>query len=195
MRTKEGNKRQAITEAAIREFAERGFHQAKISRIADNAGVATGSVYLYFRNKENLLQEIFIKLWQEISSDLQGLVNRTDLNSLEKLEGMIDLVVDKFIDNSPLALVFVNEQHHLSRQDDNVISPYYDKFLELGNNLLTNGISEGLVNPNINTDIARHFIFGGVRHLIHLWAQDSRRYPLNKIRQEVKLLIKKGILK
>jgi len=103
--------------------------------------------------------------------------------------------VDKFIDNSPLALVFVNEQHHLSRQEDSVISPYYGKFLELGKNLLTDGIAEGLVNSNINTDIARHFIFGGVRHLIHLWAQDARQYPLNKIRQEVKLLIKKGILK
>jgi len=55
MRTKEGNKEQAIVTAAINVFASVGYFDAKIHRIADNADIATGTVYLYFSNKEKIL--------------------------------------------------------------------------------------------------------------------------------------------
>ena len=56
---KKTNKRNLITDAAVEVFAERGFHQARISDIAKRAGVADGTIYLYFRNKEDLLLSIF----------------------------------------------------------------------------------------------------------------------------------------
>lgn len=54
-----GDKRLRITEAAIQVFAERGFHSARVSDIARAAGVADGTIYLYFKNKEDLLLCIF----------------------------------------------------------------------------------------------------------------------------------------
>ena len=53
------SKRTAIVNAAIEAFAQRGFHEAKISEIAKQANVADGTVYLYFKNKEDLLIKVF----------------------------------------------------------------------------------------------------------------------------------------
>ena len=58
MRVKEGNKREDIIKAAIKVFAKNGFHNAKISKIAEVANVAAGSVYLYFKSKEDILYQI-----------------------------------------------------------------------------------------------------------------------------------------
>lgn len=194
MRTRSGNKEQNILNAAIRVFAESGYHNAKISKIAEVAGVATGSVYLYFRNKENILFKIFDNVWQQLSGELQQLVNRTDLSPVEKLEGMIDLIFDKFTDNTDLAIVFVNEQSHLIRRNREDFTLYYERFLDLGEQVVREGMSGGVFNPNVDTKIFRAFVFGGIRHLIHQWADDPRTYPLHTVRQSVKLLIKKGIL-
>ncbi len=70
MRTREGNKERAILEAAIAVFADHGYHGARVSAIARRAGVATGSVYLYFPNKEAILLRIFDDLWSWLSHQL-----------------------------------------------------------------------------------------------------------------------------
>ncbi|MGE5499441.1 MAG: TetR/AcrR family transcriptional regulator, partial [Syntrophothermus sp.] len=113
MRTKEGNKEQDILESAIKIFAETGYHNAKIHKIAETAGVATGSVYVYYKNKEAILLTIFEKLWEKLFFELNTLVQKDEASPVEKLDGMIDLLFDVFIQNPSMALVFVNEQNHL----------------------------------------------------------------------------------
>ncbi len=189
MRTRSGQKEQNIWQAAVSEFARYGFHRAKMSRIAERAGVATGSVYLYFENKKQLLEKILTDVWQNLAREMEGLVARRDLNAVEKLEGMVDLVIDMFTDNPSLAIVVVNEHSQHS-----IAQPYYERFLALGRQALEEGIASGLFNPHLQVEVTSQFIFGGMRHLIHLWAQNPRQYPLNKIRREVKLLLKRGIL-
>ncbi|MCK7516317.1 MAG: TetR/AcrR family transcriptional regulator [Ignavibacteriales bacterium] len=99
MRTKEGNKEKDILDAAIKIFAKEGFHQAKISQIAKEANVATGSVYLYFKNKDSVLIKIFEELWQKIYQETKVITKRTDIDPLEKFENMLDIVFDLFIAN------------------------------------------------------------------------------------------------
>ena len=83
MRLKEGHKEKDIIDAAIKVFAEFGYHNAKISTIAKKANVATGSVYVYYKNKEDILFNIFDKLWQELFEKLRIV---SDNNSLEPEE-------------------------------------------------------------------------------------------------------------
>lgn len=80
MRRKEGNKEQDIITAAIEVFAEDGYHEAKISKIAELANVATGSVYLYFESKEDLLVKIFSNLWIKLISLVNTINQRDDLS-------------------------------------------------------------------------------------------------------------------
>ena len=194
MRVREGNKEKDIIEASIKVFAKDGFHQAKISKIANAARVATGSVYLYFKNKESILNKIFEELWQRIYIEANTLSKREDISPLEKFETLLDVVFDLFISNPSLAVVFVSEEHHLMRNRKSNIPGFYEKFLDVGETIIKEGIQNGTFNSNINVKVFRNFTFGGVRHLLHQWAQFPEEFPLNTVRQNVKYILKKGIL-
>lgn len=195
MRRKEGNKEQDIITAAIEVFAEDGYHEAKISKIAELANVATGSVYLYFESKEDLLVKIFSDLWIKLISLVNTINQRDDLSSTEKLEGFIDTVFDVFTANSKLALLFVKEQPHFLQEKDNKLNILYNNFLEIGEKILDEGVNNNSFNKNLNKKITKNFIYGGIRHLLHLWALNPDEYPLNKVRQDIKYIVKKGISK
>lgn len=193
MRIKEGNKEADILQAAIEVFAKYGFHEAKISKIAELAGVSAGSIYVYYKNKEDLLHEIFKGLWNKLYHELKVIVDRSDLNAVEKFDSLIDLLFDNFIENPSLALVFVNEQIQIQRSNRKNIL-YSDKFLELGEIIVKEGINSKLFNPNIDITILRLYIFGGLRHLLHQWANYPKEFPLNIIRNNVKFISKHGLL-
>lgn len=194
MRTREGNKEKAIIEAAIKVFAETGYHESKISKIAETAGIATGSIYLYFKNKEEILSKIFYSLWERLATDLKATQERSDLNPVEKLESMLDLIFDLFTENPSLAIVFSRE-HNISkiRSNDSDI-PYFGSFLETGEKIITEGVEKNVFNANINIAIFKHFVLGGMRYILHYWAENPKDFPLNLIRQNLKFFIKKGIL-
>lgn len=194
MRTKEGNKEKDILEAAIKVFAISGYYNAKISKIAEVAGVATGSVYIYFKNKENILQKIFDNLWKSLYEELNNLIRNDVLSPIEKIDAMIDLVFDNFTKNPSSALVFVNEQNQLLRESLENFTIYYTKFMDLGEQLFQEGVDNGAVSPNVDIKMFRYFILGGLRNLLQNWAENPESFPLNKIRQNVKYLIKYGII-
>ena len=195
MRVKEGNKEKDIIEAAVEVFAKNGFHNSKISKIAETANVATGSVYVYYKNKEDILVKIFSDLWSQLNLEIDVIVENTTSSSLEKLDAMIDLIFDAFSENPSLAMVFVNEQNHLERSAENDLLKYYNQFLDKGQKIIFNGIKEGIISDNFDISIFRDFVFGAIRHLVHCWATDPKKFPINKTRFNVKYLIKHGIEK
>lgn len=195
MRLKEGNKEKDILEAAVKVFAEDGFHKAKISKVAEVAGVATGSVYVYFKNKDDLLITIFQGLWEKLYEELKSITANKMLSPVEKIDAMLDLVFDMFTENPALALVFVNEQQNLMRTEQEGFINYYEKFLDEGEKVVKEGISKNVFSVNLDLNIFRHYIFGAIRNLLHHWASDPKEFPLNKIRQNIKYLTKHGITK
>lgn len=195
MRVKEGNKEKDIIEAAIIVFAKYGYHGSKISKIAETANVATGSVYVYYKNKEDILLKIFSELWTRLYSELDIIASNSSISSIEKLDAMIDLIFDVFAEKPDLAMVFVNEQNHLERSNKKEFTNYYDKFLDKGEVIVRKGISEGLISENIDITIFRNFVFGAIRHLVHCWVRDPQIFTINKTRMNVKLFVKHGIAK
>ncbi|MCB0751555.1 MAG: TetR/AcrR family transcriptional regulator [Ignavibacteriae bacterium] len=195
MRVKEGNKEIDIIEAAVKVFAKYGYHNSKISKIAETANVATGSVYVYYKNKEDILLKIFSDLWTKLYDELDIIVSNTSLTSIEKLDAMIDLIFDVFAEKPSLALVFVNEQNHLEQSNKKGFTNYYEKFLDRGEEIIKKGIDEGLISENIDLVIFRNFVFGAIRHLVHCWARDPKTFTINKTRMNVKLIVKHGIAK
>jgi TetR/AcrR family fatty acid metabolism transcriptional regulator len=193
MRNKEGNKEADILESAIKVFAKFGYHNSGISQIAKEAGIASGSVYLYYKNKEEVLASIFRKVWEQLYNEITKINNRKDLSSIDKLEYLIDVIFDVFSINPSLATVFVNEQIHLKKETSLFIK-YYEKFFEKGEELVEEGIKDGSINPNINVKTFKFFLMGGMKYLLENWAKDINSFPLTTLRQNVKLIIKKGIL-
>jgi TetR/AcrR family transcriptional regulator, fatty acid metabolism regulator protein len=195
MRVKEGNKEKDILEAAVKVFSKQGYHKAKISKIAEVAGVATGSVYIYFENKEDILLKIFEQLWEKLYLEFKSLSERANMTPLDMIDAMIDLVFDVFTENPALADIFVNEQNHLQRSNKAKFTNYYEKFLLLGEDIITLGIQKKYINSSIDVKILRYYILGALRNLLHSWSHDPKTFPLNKIRQNVKFLTKYGMQK
>ncbi|MBU1100942.1 MAG: TetR/AcrR family transcriptional regulator [Bacteroidetes bacterium] len=194
MRIKEGNKEKDILEAAIKVFAQNGFHQSTMAQISEQASVATGSIYLYFPNKKEILQSIFDMLWNNLFETFDTVTSNDKLSPAEKLDGMIDLLFDRFIENPSLAIVFVNEQNHLLFDDKNPFTNNYQRFLDRGIELVRNGIERKEFWGEVDLTIFKYFIFGAVRNLLHLWAQNPDKYNLNTIRKNVKYLMKHGLV-
>ena len=113
MRKKEGNKKQAIFDATLRLITERGFHATPTSRIAKEAGIAAGTLYLYFKSKDELLNQLYIEVKQNLAKSLAkgissertiseqiALLWRNMLNHL--LSNPIEFAFIEQFENSPL---------------------------------------------------------------------------------------------
>lgn len=195
MRTKEGNKDQAIIKAAIKCFAQNGYHRTQISKIAEVAGIATGSIYLYYSNKEMILNKIFKDTWEILANNAEDIYLNKAFSPAEKLDTFIDMFFDLFTQNPSLAMVFVNEQRSLPKKVSyESFQVEYDKFFKQGELILKEGVSKKEFNQDINIKMVRNFIFGGIRFLLHMWADNHHSYPLNQVRENVKLIMKKGVL-
>jgi TetR/AcrR family transcriptional regulator, fatty acid metabolism regulator protein len=194
MRKREGNKEKAILDASVKIFAQHGYHRAKISSIAEQAGIATGSVYLYFKNKETILLTIFDRLWIGLTDNLRSTVKQTDIDPSKKLDLVIDQFFDNFITNPSLASVFVNEQHHLIKDRRGNVAKHYNDFLDLAEEIIREGVQKKIFNPDVDIKLFRLFITGGLRSVLLLWSQQSHSLSLQRVRQNVKFFIKHGLL-
>jgi TetR/AcrR family transcriptional regulator, fatty acid metabolism regulator protein len=194
VRIKEGNKEEDILKAATEVFAEMGYHNAKMSKIAEVADVATGSLYVYYKNKEQILLKIFDMVWHKLFNSLNVLHKREDLNPIEKFDSMIDVIFDAFTESQSIAIVIANEQHYLQYKNPKEFTEYYGKFLEIGEKILGEGVKNKTFNHNININIFKHFIIGGFRDLITNWAINNSGFNLSDLRQNIKFLSKNGIL-
>ncbi|HLP16146.1 MAG TPA: TetR/AcrR family transcriptional regulator [Bacteroidota bacterium] len=194
MRTLDLNKRKAILQAGISVFADDGYHTAKIAKIAELAGVATGSIYRYYPNKEAIIVVILEQLWEQLADEVRQLIHRTDLQPVEKLELIIDQVFDIFTANPSLAIIFVNEHHQFMMKGAGRVKALYDAFLDSCEQIVREGVARHIFNANVDIKIFRHYIIGAFRHLLQQWTMDPEGFPLNKLRQNLKFIIKNGIM-
>ncbi len=192
MRTKEGDKEQDILKAATRVFSRTGYFDAKIHSIADEAGIASGTIYLYFKNKEQILTRIFELVWRNLFITI-GKINDEEKEPVTKFHRMIDSVFDFFNADPELATVFVNEQHHILKNSNKLLMNNYKKTIKICEDILNEGIKCNSFNKEIDSSIFSAFFFGGIRYLLQQWAQDQKSFSLMKIRLNIKKLVLNGI--
>ena len=89
------DKRRLILDAAVRVFARQGFHATRVSDIADEAGVAYGLVYHYFRSKDEVLNELFIERWSLLLAAIEE-ADRTEASPREKLGAVATFIFDSY---------------------------------------------------------------------------------------------------
>ena len=193
MRKREGNKEKAILDAAISIFAQNGYENAKISTIAQKAGVATGSVYLYYKNKEGILLTIFDQLWLPLTHKLMVTVKRTDIDPSQKLDIVIEDFLGFFVEHPAIAAVFIKEQHKLMEEQRGNAAKYYNDFFDIAEEIIKEGADKKNFNSEINIKLARYFILGGLRNILLQWAQHPDLFTLEQIKQNAKYLIKQGL--
>ncbi|MGB9846886.1 MAG: TetR/AcrR family transcriptional regulator [Desulfotomaculales bacterium] len=157
------DKYQAIIDAAIKVIAEHGYHNAQVAKIAREAGVAEGTIYLYFQNKEDVL----------VRNELQK-----TKEPLEKLRMLIQMHFSKLEANRDLAAVLqiqLRQSHPTIRQRITEPLKGYYRLIE---EIIAEGISKNVFRQNLNVYLTRQVIFGSMDEVATCWVMAQRPYSL-----------------
>ena len=191
MRIKDTSKEQSILNAAVHVFAKDGFSKAKMHTIADTAGIAAGTIYLYFKNKESILLKIFDQTWSQIYEKIQSIQTNQSIKFEEKLYRILETLTAYFTENQNLALVFANEEN-LAIQRYRSFTKYHEKTMRVIDALAIQGMSEGALAPGLSPVFFSAFVFGGMRFWLNRWALDPVQYPLKLIGSDIPRILRCG---
>ena len=162
------DKRKRILGAAIQTFGRRGFHEARIAEIASAAGVAEGTVYLYFRNKEDLLDVVF----EETMAGVLGTGRRirsSEATVRERLRAILDLHISFLAGDRDLASVFQIELRRSARLVERFSRSKLVEYFRLLEGLLKEGIESGELRRGLDTRLAVRILFGAADEILSEW--------------------------
>jgi len=159
-----GEKRDRILRAAVEIFSRKGFFNSKVSEIARAASVADGTIYLYFRNKDDLLISLFEEKMGEVVADVRRRIADGG-NSLEKLKIFIENHMDLLEREAGLVEVLQVELRQSTKFLKDYTPVKFFEYLEVISDILEEGKREGVLRPDLNVSIARRAIFGALDEL------------------------------
>lgn len=181
-----------IIDAAVIAIAENGYHQTQISKIAKQAGVADGTIYLYFKNKEDILISLFKEKMSVFIDNLKDII-KTESSATEKLSKMIDNHFNVLANDHHLATVTQLELRQSNKELRLKINAILKEYLNLLDNILIEGMMNGEFNPAMDVRVARQMVFGTIDETITSWVMNEFRYNLLDNASKVKHLLLNGI--
>jgi TetR/AcrR family fatty acid metabolism transcriptional regulator len=159
-----GEKRDRILRAAVKIFSRKGFFNSKVSEIARAAEVADGTIYLYFRNKDDLLISLFEEKMGEVVADVRRRI-AVGGNALDKLRIFIENHMDLLEREAGLVEVLQVELRQSTKFLKDYTPVKFFEYLEIISDILEEGKKEGVLRPDLNASIARRAIFGALDEL------------------------------
>ena len=176
-RIEKTDKRDALLRAAIETFAARGFFNAQVADVARTAGVAAGTVYLYFRGKDDLLISIFEKTMKEaIASGRESIAKHTD--PLAQLRTIARLHLDRMSRDRALAVVFQVELRQSTKFMERFSSTLLREYLGVIRAIIVDGQKTGVFRKELNPTLAAKLFFGGLDEMATNWILSRRKYAL-----------------
>jgi TetR/AcrR family fatty acid metabolism transcriptional regulator len=191
MRRKEGDKATGILNAAIAVFARDGFDKAQVSVIANEAGVGTGSIYLYFSGKDAILHCLFARFWENLASQMNSLPQN---DPLFRMNDQLGLFFDRLVENKDLAKVYLRDHHRFLEAPAAAGISSYRTCLELGRKAFVEvAKSSGKKIPSAKSlDLAQAFLFGGVRAALEFGLE--RTMPPAKVKRHMQTMAMASLL-
>jgi TetR/AcrR family fatty acid metabolism transcriptional regulator len=171
------DKREAILKAATHVFARRGFFQSQVADIAREAGIAAGTVYLYFRSKDDLLVSLFERTMREAIAEGQAALEGI-ADPRERLARIARLHLERLGRDRDLAVVFQVELRQSTKFMERFSSTYLRDYLGQIRDTFARGQASGHFRANINPTIAAKMFFGALDEMATNWILSRRRYSL-----------------
>ncbi|AMA53379.1 MULTISPECIES: fatty acid metabolism transcriptional regulator FadR [Bacillus] len=181
-----------IIDAAVEVIAENGYHQSQVSKIAKQAGVADGTIYLYFKNKEDILISLFKeKMGQFIERMEEDIKEKT--TAKEKLALVISKHFSLLADDHNLAIVTQLELRQSNLELRQKINEILKGYLNILDGILTEGIQSGELKEGLDVRLARQMIFGTIDETVTTWVMNDQKYDLAALSDSVLELLVSGI--
>ncbi len=172
-----GAKRDAILRAAIDVFAERGFFNAQVADVARAAGVAAGTVYLYFKGKDDLLVSIFERSMREGLTKGRAAVADLD-DPRERLLRLARAHLARLGRDRNLAIVFQVELRQSTKFMERFSATLLRDYLGLIREAVADGQREGLFRADVKATAMAKMLFGALDEMATNWILSRRRYSL-----------------
>lgn len=188
---KDKPKYRQIIDAAIIVIAQNGYHQAQVSKIAKQAGVADGTIYLYFKNKDDILVSLFEDRMGDFVENIQTKIAGFG-TAAEKLLVMVEDHFEMLSNDHYLARVTQLElrqaNHELRLKLNDVLKGY----LNVVQQILREGIDNGEFSESLDIRLARQMIFGTIDETITTWVMNEQKYDLMRLAPKVHHLLLNG---
>lgn len=180
-----------IIDAAVVVIAENGYHQAQVSKIAKKAGVADGTIYLYFKNKESILITLFEEKMgifaEKIREEIAG--NR---DAVSKLLTLVKTHFREMSNDLNLAIVMQLEVRQTNLDLRVKINEVLKEYLHIIDSILIEGVKEGLFDENLDIRMARKMIFGTIDEVMTHWVMTGQKQDLEANAEKVHQLLIRG---
>jgi TetR/AcrR family fatty acid metabolism transcriptional regulator len=172
-----GDKREAILRAATHVFARNGYFNSKVADIARVAGVADGTVYLYFKSKEEILHSIFERnAGEAIAEGRKQLAEVADAR--EKLRRIATLHLERLGADRDLAVVFQVELRGTTKFMEEFSAAGLAEYLRLLRETFEEGQRAGVFRSELNAKLVAKILFGALDEMATNWILSKRRYKL-----------------
>jgi len=181
-----------ILEAAVKIFARQGFHQSTVAQIAKEAGVADGTIYLHFKNKDDILVQFFSFKAKQVFDCFRRQVARGE-NSAEKLGNLVRAHLSEFQRDPDMAVVYEIETHQSSRLAEEQIREMAKMYQDILAEIIEQGQQEGFIRRDIYVGLVKRFILGAVEETIGTWLHSGRSYDLVSMADPLVDLFIRGI--
>jgi TetR/AcrR family fatty acid metabolism transcriptional regulator len=191
-RVEKNHKYHQILEAAVKVFARQGFHQSTVAQIAKEAGVADGTIYLYFKNKDDILVQFFSFRTKQVFESFREEVDRVQ-DSLDKLRNLIHRHLAEFQRDRDGAVVYQVETHQNSRLAEAQIKEMSQLYRDIISEIVEQGQQEGAIRKDLYVGLVKRFIIGAVDEVINTWLHSDDEYDLVSMADPLVDLFIRGI--
>ncbi len=192
MRPAVADKREAILRAATRVFARNGYFNSKVADIAHAAGVADGTVYLYFKSKEEILHSIFDRSMDEAIADARQRLKKLN-DPREKLRRIALLHLERLGADRDLAVVFQVELRGSTKFMEEFSAAGFAEYLALIRTTFEEGQRAGVFRKELNAKVVAKILFGALDEMATNWIISKRRYKLAPMADQVLDIFLNGV--
>lgn len=187
-----GDKREAILRAATRVFAHNGYFNSKVADIARAAGVADGTVYLYFKSKEEILHSIFDRSVDEALGAARKQIESV-ADPKEKLRQIALLHLERLSADRDLAVVFQVELRGSTKFMEEFSAAGFAEYLMLIGSTFEEGQRAGIFRADLNAKVVAKVLFGALDEMATNWILSKRRYKLAPMADQVLDIFLNGV--
>jgi TetR/AcrR family fatty acid metabolism transcriptional regulator len=185
-------KREAILRAATRVFARNGYFNSKVADIARAANVADGTVYLYFKSKEEILHSIFDQNMAEAIASGRKLIEKIS-DPKEKLRRIALLHLERLGADRDLAIVFQVELRGSTKFMQEFSASGFAEYLGLLRKTFEEGQRSGVFRKNLNAKLVSKILFGALDEMATNWIISKRSYKLEPMAEVVMDVFLNGV--
>jgi TetR/AcrR family fatty acid metabolism transcriptional regulator len=190
-RSRSPDKRRRILDAAVGVFARKGYFAARVSDVAKKAGVADGTIYLYFQAKQDILVRLFDEVMSVHVEEAREAV-RALASAPERLQAIAERHLAVLGENRDLAVVFQVELRQSTRFMERFTASWLHDYFELLDEVMEQGQRDGTLRADVNRKLAAKMLFGALDETVTSWVLSDKRYALKDLAAPVVDLFLRG---